>query len=386
MNTIPLRLYVHIPFCKHKCHYCDFNSVVCQTPPWRDYARALLDELAHWSQQPRCAGRRLASIFFGGGTPSLAPAGLIADVINAAAGLFGLEPEAEISLEANPGSSDAARFAAYRQAGVNRLSLGVQSLEDRSLQWLERVHDARAARDAFAMARRAGFANINLDLMYGLPGQSLAAWLQQLETIVGWDAEHLSCYQLTVEPGTRLAGRHARNPLPLPDEDAALAFFTATHQMLANAGYRRYEISNYSKADLHCRHNSGYWRYDDYIGIGAGAAGKLDLADGGVWRYKNRASFASYMAAVGRHGSAVAEEERLAVCDAAAEAVWLGLRTSQGIDRRDFRRRFGRDPWLFFAPQLSPWLEGGQLSLTHTSLRPSAGGMALADAVAASVV
>lgn len=384
-NPVPLRLYVHLPFCQHKCAYCDFNSVAQKSPPWREYGLALLHELEYRCKQAALAGRRLASIYFGGGTPSLAPPALIADVIEAAA-RFGLSEQAEISLEANPGSSDAAHFSAYHAAGVNRLSIGVQSLDDGELFWLERVHNASEAVAALAAARRAGFDNINLDLMYGLPGQSLDAWMRNLERAIVLAAEHLSCYQLTIEPQTPLASRHARRPLPLPDEEAALLFFDRTREMLAAAGYTAYEISNYARAGFACRHNDGYWRYDDYIGIGAGAAGKCDLADGGVWRYSNRRTPDAYMRALVGHGAAVYEEERLERQKAAAEAVWLGLRRRRGIDRRRFQQRFGADVWTLFGEYLQPWLADGKMHMTAASLRLSARGLPLADTIATSII
>ncbi|MDQ7000238.1 MAG: radical SAM family heme chaperone HemW, partial [Mariprofundus sp.] len=203
---------MHIPFCLHKCHYCDFNSHERLQPDWDAYRNALITELKHWSNTPQFSGRTLYSIFFGGGTPSLAPPSLIETVIDAARDCCGIENDAEITLEANPGTADSGNFRAYRQAGVNRLSIGIQSLDTTELRWLERIHGSDEAIQAYHIARDAGFSNINLDLMYGLPGQNLQDWLTTLHTAIELSPEHLSCYQLTVEPHTRLAATHAQNP------------------------------------------------------------------------------------------------------------------------------------------------------------------------------
>ncbi len=376
-------LYVHVPFCVHKCPYCDFNSHVRADPPWEDYTEALVRELTFWSEQAPFAGRKLSTVFFGGGTPSLAPASLIERVLETAECLFGLTNEAEITMEANPGASDAAGFAACRKAGVNRLSLGVQSFSDAELAWLERIHDARAAREAFDTARKAGFDNINLDLIYALPGQSLATWLAQLERAIALAPEHLSCYQLTIEPHTLLAARHRKHPLPLPDDETALDFLHRTRQRLSEAGFHAYEISNHARPGRECRHNDGYWRYHDYIGIGAGAAGKWDESSGGITRYANLRSPEGYIGAVRQHRQAVHGRESLDAFTAMAEALWLGLRRTNGMSRTEFTARFGIDPVVRFQAALAPWRERGCLHVTEASLKLTPSGLGLADAIAA---
>jgi len=381
-----LHLYVHIPFCVHKCAYCDFNSHVRARHPWQGYAQALTRELKHWASQPQFAGRRLASVFFGGGTPSLAPANLVADLLEDAERLFGFEPGIEISLEANPGSAEAERFTDYRAAGVNRLSIGVQSFNDEELGWLERIHSAKEAAQAYAMAREAGFGNINLDLIFGLPDQGIEGWMRTLERAISLSPEHLSCYQLTVEPDTRLAAQHARRPLRLPRDGAALQFFTTTRDRLDQAGFDAYEISNFARPGRLCRHNDGYWLYHDYIGIGAGAAGKWDAEDGGVHRYSNIRSPEKFMAKVETSGFAAEDVEHLTPEKAAAEAVWLGLRRKDGIDRERFRERFGVDAWERFSPDLSAWHESGHLALTDQELRLTSEGIILADTISAVVL
>lgn len=379
-----MMLYVHIPFCVHKCHYCDFNSHERSSHPWTAYQQALLNEMATWCEREALAGRTLTSIFFGGGTPSLAPPELFAAVIEAAQTHFACIPDIEITMEANPGTRDAARFAGYRAAGVNRLSIGVQSFDDQELAWLERIHDAAAARDAYAIAREAGFDNINLDLIYGLPSQSVGQWQRTLEQAISLGPEHLSCYQLTVEAHTKLAQQHAANPIDLPEDDAALALLFDNRKRLAEAGFEAYEISNYARPGRYCRHNDGYWRYLDYLGIGAGAAGKFDRTDGGVMRYSNIRRPESWIDAATKTGIGMGQDEQLSLEQAAAEAAWLALRRREGINRDAFRLRFGLDPMQHFETQLAPWRH--QLEIDEAGIRLNDAGIALADTIAASLL
>ncbi|MDQ6987026.1 MAG: radical SAM family heme chaperone HemW [Mariprofundaceae bacterium] len=384
----PLHVYVHVPFCVHKCPYCDFNSHVRNEPPWDDYRRALLAELTFWARQSQFSGRRIHSVFFGGGTPSLAPPSLIEALLCEIQRLFYFTDDAEITLEANPGSVEAARFAAYRAAGVNRLSIGVQSFDDAELKWLERIHSGDEAKNALATARKAGFDNINLDLMYGLPRQTMDAWLENLDSAIALSPEHLSCYQLTVEAHTELAVRHNKSPLALPEDEKSLDFLWKTRQKLAKNGYKAYEISNFAKKDQKCVHNDAYWLYHDYIGIGAGAAGKWDLkngdyADGGITRYSNKRSPESYIQAVTTTQSAINSSETVSGKQAAAEAIWLGLRRTNGISRAWFNNRFGSDLAILFHNELAPWMQKEHLKLTSERLLLSEKGLALADSIAA---
>ncbi len=385
-DATPLHLYVHIPFCMHKCPYCDFNSHVRQMPPWNAYQEALLNELAHWSAQRQYADRPVHTIFFGGGTPSLAPPSLIRNVIEASKQLFTVKPSAEITLEANPGCAEARRFAGYHDAGVNRLSIGVQSFDDRELKWLERIHDVNEAMAAYNMARHAGFEQINLDLMYGLPDQTIEAWMRHLEQAISLTPEHLSCYQLTIEPHTQLALRHRQAPLPLPGEEHSLAFLTQTRARLASAGYHAYEISNFSRPGMHCRHNDAYWQYHDYIGIGAGAAGKWDMPDGGIVRYGNTRSPETYIKSISETRSAINNREELSVSQAAAEAVWLGLRRTDGISHEWFKGRFGASLEILFGSALSSWKKNGCLDMAPERLTLTEKGLNLADSIATSIL
>lgn len=386
MRMTPLQLYVHIPFCVHKCHYCDFNSHEHSSPDWKNYQNALISELKHWAASPMFSNRKLSSIFFGGGTPSLAPTHCIADIKQNAESILGFEDNVEITLEANPGTIDAEHFSAYRQAGVNRLSMGLQSLNDQELSWLGRIHDSRQALTAFEAARDAGFSNINLDLIYGLPDQTLDAWLDTLRIAIKIDPEHLSCYQLTIEPHTKLAASHAKTPLNLPDDDLALMMFSETRTRLNNAGYQAYEISNFAKPELKCRHNDGYWLYHDYIGIGAGAAGKWDTPDGGIKRYSNIRSPEHYVQAVFRDGAAIHTQESLSQKHSAAEALWLGLRRERGVCRHSFQQRFGFDAWEHFSSALKLWHKCGSLAVTDSHICLTPEGLPLADSIAGSVL
>lgn len=381
-----LHLYVHIPFCVHKCAYCDFNSHVRQQPPWENYRMALLAELDHQADQQQFAGRKLSTVFFGGGTPSLAPPGLIADVLQRAAQRFGLADHAEITLEANPGTVDAGRFTAYREAGINRLSIGVQSFDDEQLQWLERIHSSTQAVNALDRARSAGFENISLDLMYGLPGQSLSDWMRSLDTAMHLSPEHMSCYQLTIESHTELAQRHRRQALALPEDELALEFLRSTRSRLLEAGYQAYEVSNFARPGRHCRHNDAYWLYHDYIGIGAGAAGKWDEADGGITRYADIRSPEGYIHAALSKGNCINSRETLNLKKAAGEAVWLGLRRSAGIDQALFRQRFGSTVGQLFGTALSAWEASGHLLITPQCMLLSEKGLGMADSIAVSVL
>jgi len=384
-------LYVHIPFCAHKCHYCDFNSHVRTEPLWQSYADALAQELIHWSGQHNFKGRPVSSVFIGGGTPSLMPPPLLASLIATIQSCFSLDPQAEITIEANPGSSDQHHFSDYRNAGINRISIGVQSLDAEELRWLERIHSPDEALAAFQAARAAGFTNVNLDAMYGLPGQTLDHWQQTLHRLIQLNPEHLSCYQLTVEPHTRLAAQHAQSPYALPQEEASLAFFHYTRHTLRAFGYQPYEISNFSRSGYHCRHNDGYWLYRDYLGIGAGASGKWDewehdKAPAGCHRYTNIKTPEKYIRSVQKNGFAIRQSETLDLNQAAAEAIWLGLRRKDGIDKQWFEDRFQQPLAQFIQPALTPWLISGDVRLNNAGIQLSEQGIVLADSISAAIL
>jgi len=329
----PLSLYVHVPWCVRKCPYCDFNSHALKDAlPAEAYVDALLADLE--ADLPRVWGRSVHSIFIGGGTPSLLPPEAVHRLLGGLRARLRLLPDAEITLEANPGAAEAGRFAEFRAAGVNRLSIGAQSFQDALLQRIGRIHGGRDAARAFEAAQRAGFENINLDLMFGLPGQSLRQASEDLATALTLAPSHLSRYQLTLEPNT--AFHHS--PPSLPDEDAIYAMQDAGQAQLAAAGFERYEISAYARPGARCRHNLNYWRFGDYLGIGAGAHGKITSgAEQRIRRlWKKRHPHGYLAAAEKREG-----ENTLVWEDAAFEFMLNALRLVDGFEGELFSRHAG---------------------------------------------
>lgn len=341
--TEPLALYVHWPFCAAKCPYCDFNSHVREQVDAARFGAALRRELAREAARIEADApglrRPLASIFFGGGTPSLMPPQVVADIIADASRLFDPTPDIEITLEANPTSVEAAKLAEFRAAGVNRASLGVQALDNTALGFLGRKHDAGQAIAALEAAR-ALFPRLSFDLIYARPGQQQDAWRAELRQALALAADHLSLYQLTIEPGTRFATEHARGAFALPEDDDAAALYFATGEEAARFGLQPYEVSNYARPGAESRHNLAYWRYGDYIGIGAGAHQRLML--GGELRAARRhRGPEAWLARVEADGHAVTSEESLAATDRAREALLMGLRLAEGIDPARLHRRTG---------------------------------------------
>jgi oxygen-independent coproporphyrinogen-3 oxidase len=320
----PLALYVHWPFCVSKCPYCDFNSHVRDQVDQAAWLHALLADLAH--EAAALPGRRLASIFFGGGTPSLMPPATVAAIIKAASRHWPPTDTIEITLEANPSSVEAARFADIAAAGVNRVSLGVQALHDDALAFLERAHGVEEALAALDVAQR-HFARVSFDLIYARPGQSLAAWEAELTRALSFGTEHLSLYQLTIEPGTRFATLAAKGQLTLPDADLSADLFETTQVLTRAAGLPLYEVSNHARPGAESRHNLTYWRYRDYAGIGPGAHGRrAGLAT--VRRKKPE----NWIAAVDRNGHGIEREDALTPDERVTEALVMGLRMREGVD------------------------------------------------------
>ncbi len=325
-DKTPLALYVHWPFCVSKCPYCDFNSHVRETVDQQAWRDALLADLAYEAQA--LPGRTLGSIFFGGGTPSLMPPATVAAIIDAAQTIWTPAADIEITLEANPSSVEAARFADLAAAGVNRVSLGLQALDDDALKFLDRAHDVTEGLGALATAQR-HFARVSFDLIYALPDQRLAAWEAELARALSFGTEHLSLYQLTIEPGTRFATDAAKGRLSIPDGDTAADLFEATRAMTAAAGLPAYETSNHARVGAESRHNLTYWRYGDYAGVGPGAHGRRDgLAT------QRRKKPENWLSAVARNGHGAELEEPLAPHDRATEALVMGLRLREGVDLR----------------------------------------------------
>jgi len=333
MSGEPLALYVHWPFCVSKCPYCDFNSHVRSTidqDAWRD---ALLADLSH--EAKLLPGRTLSSIFFGGGTPSLMDPATVEAVIDAARRHWVADNKIEITLEANPNSVEAARFADLAEAGVNRVSLGLQSFDDTSLAFLGRAHSAREGFAALATAQK-HFRRVSFDLIYALPGDTEDNWSMTLAQALSLGVDHLSLYQLTIEPGTRFASMVARHEFEPLDLDAAAGLFELTDAMTSDAGMPAYEISNHARRGQESQHNLAYWRYGDYAGIGPGAHGRR-LGRRTV-RHKKPENF---MSALSRNGHGIAEEATLAALEAADEALVMGLRLREGLDVHAIAERFG---------------------------------------------
>lgn len=323
-QTPPLALYVHWPFCVSKCPYCDFNSHVRADVDQAAWRAALLTDLRHEAEQ--LPGRMLGSIFFGGGTPSLMPPETVEAVIDAARQAWGFAPDIEITLEANPSSVEAARFADIAAAGVNRVSLGLQALDDQALQFLGRAHDQREGLAALDTAQRA-FARVSFDLIYARPDQRLADWEAELTRAIGFGTEHLSLYQLTIEPGTRFATEAAAGRIVIPDGDNAADLFEATREITASAGIPAYEISNHARPGAESRHNLTYWRYRDYAGVGPGAHGRR----GGLATVRRKKP-ENWMTAIERNQHGMESEEPLAPHTRATEALLMGLRLREGVD------------------------------------------------------
>lgn len=329
-------LYIHWPFCARKCPYCDFNSHVRDRVDQAAWREALLADLA-W-EAALAGGEPLESIFFGGGTPSLMPPETVAALIEAAGRHWRFAGDIEITLEANPSSVEAARFADLAQAGVNRVSLGLQALDDAALRQLGRLHDVAEGLAALDVAQR-HFGRVSFDLIYARPGQDAAAWEAELARALAFGTGHLSLYQLTIEPGTRFASDVRTGALVPLDEDPAADLFALTRAMTAAAGLPAYEISNHARPGEQSRHNLAYWRYADYVGVGPGAHGRR----GGraTLRHKKPENF---LAAVARQGHGLVEETPLSATDQAVEALLMGLRLAEGVDLSSLGTRLGIAP------------------------------------------
>ena len=326
-------LYIHWPFCAKKCPYCDFNSHVRAGVDVAAWQAALIADMQ--AEAAAAGGEPLASIFFGGGTPSLMPPAMVAELLAEAEKLWGFDPAIEITLEANPSSVETANFAALAGAGVNRVSLGVQSLDDAELRFLGRLHGAKEALEALDTAQ-AHFKRVSFDMIYALPGQTPAMWHERLTRALGFGTGHMSLYQLTIEPGTRFASDVRRGRLTPLDDDEAAQLFDITQELSLAAGLPAYETSNHARAGEESRHNLTYWRYQDYVGIGPGAHGRR----GGVATVRHKKP-ENFLSAVARQGNGIAEARALAVSEQAAEALLMGLRLTEGIDLAALSTRFG---------------------------------------------
>ena len=383
-----LAVYIHWPFCLSKCPYCDFNSHIREAIDTAAWQAAYLGQLRACAA--RTGPRRVTSLYFGGGTPSLMPPQTAGAIIDEAAAVWSLDSDAEITLEANPAAVDRARFAGFAAAGVNRVSIGVQSFDDRELRFLGRNHSAADARRALRLARR-HFGRLSFDLIYALPGQTAADWRAQLRGALGEAGDHLSLYQLTIEPGTAFHAQWQRGDLATPDDDAAGALYETTQEAMDAAGLPAYEISNHARPGAESRHNLAYWRYGDYAGIGPGAHGRLTL---GGTRHATRQHRAPevWLERASRGDDPQAAEQGSTIvsgAEAIVEAVMMGLRTAEGVPLarlaalgdapEDIRAALDRDAVARLA-------EAGLLDDDPDRLRATAAGRQRLNAVLAAIV
>lgn len=377
----PLAVYVHIPFCERKCDYCDFNSGVQPAPVRSRYVDALINEIV----RSPISDRPVSSVFFGGGTPSVLPAARIVAILDALRSVFCIQPDAEITVECNPGTLASERLAGETTesflsslfaAGVNRLSFGVQSLDPSLLRVLGRIHSPEQALASIHAAQHSGFANINVDLMFALPGQSSAQWEDSLAGVIATGVPHISAYSLIVEPETPFHQLDAEGRLPRPGEDAEADMYETAIATLKSAGFEHYEVSAFAKPGHRCRHNLIYWHNGEYIGFGNGATSYV-RGD----RFKREPALETYMRLAETGKETIVEREALDRRGAMGETMMMGLRLLDGVDRGGFAARFGRDPVEEFASDVARLEAGGLLCVTDKAVALTHRGLFLANDV-----
>ncbi len=378
-------LYVHIPWCQSKCPYCDFNSHAAASWPEEQYSSALISELGHRAGAAPYAGERIRTIFFGGGTSSLFDPKSIGSIIDAANRICGVEADAEITLEANPGTVDLAKLSGMRAAGVNRISFGAQSFNAATLKFLGRIHSADETRAAAKMAHRAGFERLNLDLIFSVPGQTVADVLFDIESVCALEPDHISAYNLTFEEGTAFFTDLKRGRIKQLATDEQAAMYQTVREEIPRRGYAMYEISNYAAPGHEAQHNLTYWRGQTYLGIGAGAHSYAGDGRGGR-RWWNEKLPSRYIAAIEERANAEAGAE---TCDEAAtqsEFVFLNLRLRDGFALFDFHERFGRNFECIFGSVATPLFNNGLLTLERGRIKLTDRGLEMADSVFAEFV
>lgn len=366
-------LYIHIPFCRTKCNYCSFYSstALAQVP---DFLKAMGKEMDLY----RDDFRAFNTVYIGGGTPSVLSAKDLAIILEGVAGKFNVSPSAEVTLEANPGDVSLSLLKDYRLLGINRLNMGIQAFADDTLNLLGRRHSRQQAILAIEVARQAGFDNIGLDLIYGLPGQDLSGWMDTLRQALSFQPAHLSCYQLTVEPETPLGIRHSKGEISLPNEEMQADLFFQTANTLEQAGYLHYEVSNFARDEESLsRHNQKYWQHTPYLGLGPAAHSFHDNK-----RWGNHRNLARYIIDLQSGIPPLETEETLTLRQLRMETLFLGLRTKRGIDLDNFRVRYGGDLLTEKQSTIELLVARGLLEMTATCLRPTLAGMAVADSLA----
>ena len=378
-------LYIHIPYCQAKCPYCDFNSHAASAWPEEDYTNALITEMRHRAGQAPFRGDSISTIFFGGGTPSLFQPTLIGKILEVTQKTFGVARDAEITLEANPGTVDHGKLSGFRTAGINRLSFGAQSFNDATLKFLGRIHSADETRAAARMAHRAGFERLNLDLIFAVPGQTRADVLRDIAEAAALEPDHISAYNLTFEEGTVFFTEMRHGKIRPLESDEQAEMYAAVREELPRRGYPMYEISNYAQPGRECRHNLTYWHNETYLGIGAGAHNFARDGEGGR-RWWNERSPARYIALAKETGLAETGSETVEPQASMGEFVFLNLRLREGFALADFSSRFGCSFDAVFGADTARLFEGGLLENRDHRIRLTDRGLELADSVFAEFV
>jgi oxygen-independent coproporphyrinogen-3 oxidase len=381
-SNSPFSLYLHIPFCISKCPYCDFNSHVVAEIPETRYVDALLRELEVYGSSKDWRARSVQTIFFGGGTPSTFKPASIGKLLTSVAATFPIEADCEITLEANPGTMDRDNFHGYHDAGVNRISVGVQSFQPALLRFLGRAHSVEEARQALQMVRHAGFENFSFDLIYANPGQRLRDLEADLDEALTFEPPHLSAYNLTFEEGTPFHHEFRAGRMHSLSEEEEIAMAELIEEKLRAAGLHRYEISNYARSGAHSRHNVNYWRGGDYLGLGAGAHSYKRAGGKPVFgkRWSNEKIPGRYMALIRDTGKSIVDQEEIDRTQAAGEFMFMGLRMIEGVSSESFRSRFEQTPVEFY-PRIAHWIEGKLMEETNGYLRLTQKGLLLANSI-----
>ena len=369
-----LGLYIHIPFCIKKCAYCDFLSWSGDKDQKEEYVRDLEQEIR--SYKTFAADYQVSTVYFGGGTPSILETGQIERIMGALRQTFRIEKKAEITLEMNPGTAQKEKLKAYRQLGINRLSIGIQSVKNENLKLLGRIHTYEDFLESYHMAREAGFDNISGDLISSLPGQTLEEWKEELEILIRTPLEHLSVYQLIIEEGTEFYERYGEHEELLPDDETSREIYLWTGEYLENQGFRQYEISNYARAGKESRHNLRYWERKDYLGLGLGAASMIRNM-----RMSNTRDWEKYRTGCRDPRKIREEVEFLEEPRQIEEFMFLGLRKTRGVSRKEFRRTFGKDLDLIYEKTLKKYLENGMLQESGDRIFLSEEGILLSNQI-----
>jgi len=373
---MPIGLYIHVPFCIRKCFYCDFTSYPVSVPAVEDYLKSLIEEINLYGAALGDEEKNISSLFFGGGTPTCLPAGALKMVLDELRYSFSLMKGCEITVEANPGTVDAAGLDTLLKAGVNRLSIGVQSFNDALLGVLGRIHTAKQAVEAVQLARKAGFANLNLDTIFGIPGQGIRDWRETLEQAVELGPEHIAAYGLQLEEGTPLTQAAARGEICACPEDLELMMYQCAHEFLSGSGYNQYEISNFARPGRECAHNLVYWLNRPYLGLGPAAHSFVNGE-----RFSNEASLERYSEKLSRKEYPVESRESLTAENEMAETMFLGLRLIQGVDLNLFHERFGRRAEELYQQEIKALAEKGLVEIKGGCLRLTSAGLPLGNIV-----